>query len=63
MTVFPLEAVAGRHGRFTVVVFPNFIIARRPGPAAQRTLLQNVALVVTIQFDESRFLALIEPIR
>src|SRR5260221_11094516 len=62
MPVFPLHAVAGREGGFALIAFPNFMIERLARRAAQRLFLENVALVVAIQFHKPRLLAWVESV-
>jgi hypothetical protein len=56
VAVFPAEAVAGVEVGSTFVVFPNLVVLRLAWPSAQRALFEDIALSVTIQFQEARCL-------
>src|ERR1019366_5256910 len=60
VAVFPLDAVAGSKIGLAIVVLPDFMVARLTRLAAQRVLLENVALLIAIHLDEPR---LLEPVQ
>ena len=62
VTVFPAEAVAGGKIGPTFVVFPNLVIPRLAWHTAQRALFEDIALVVTIQFQEAWLLGAVPAI-
>ena len=63
MTILPLESIAGGQGCLAIVVFPDLVVERFAGRAAQRAFPHNVPLVIAIQFKEARLLVPVEPIR
>jgi hypothetical protein len=58
--VFPAEVVARIELGPAFVVFPNFVVLRLSRLAAKRTLFEDIALSVTIQFQKS---GLLGPVR
>ena len=60
--VFPFEPVAGVPLAFAFVVFPDFVVGRRAGAAAQRFRFEDGALFVRGQLDEPGLLVAIPAI-
>jgi hypothetical protein len=60
--VFPLEAAARSEISLAVVVFPDFMVARFARLAAQRALLEDIALLIAIHLDEPSLLAPVQAI-
>jgi hypothetical protein len=54
--------MAGGELRSAFVVFPDFVVLRLAGLAAQLSFFENVALRITIQLEEPRFVSAIQPI-
>jgi hypothetical protein len=54
--------MAGGELRSAFVVFPDFVVLRLAGLAAQLSLFENVALGITVQLEEPRFVSAIQPI-
>jgi hypothetical protein len=59
MPVLALDPITGREGGFTFVIFPYFVIGWFPRLTAQGAFLENGPLVISVEFKETRFLALI----
>jgi len=62
VAVFPAEVVAGGEIGSPFVVFPNFVVLRLAWPPAQRALFEDIALSVTIQFQEAGLLGAVPAI-
>ena len=62
VAVFPAEVVAGGEIGSPFVVFPNLVVSRLAWPPAQRALFEDVALSVTIQFQEAGLLGAVPAI-
>ena len=56
VAVFAAEVVAGVEIRSSFVIFPNLVVLRLTRLPAQRALFEDIALRVTIQFQEAGLL-------
>jgi hypothetical protein len=62
VAIFPAKVVAGGEVGSSFVVFPNLMVLRPAWHPAQRTLFKDIALCITIQFQEAGFQGAVVPI-